>query len=103
MTPAEELRAAAARLNDTRNCDNHTVDSDSHELLDLLRVLLRAREPLARLLAEVADSVEQDDGIIQDATSEDALTIARAINAGAAPGPVLGGTIADRLLGGEPR
>lgn len=108
-TPADELRTAAARLRDDRNCNGYNVDSNSRELLDMIRVLLRAREPLAKLLDEVADSVEQDGGIIQDSTSDEALTLARAINASATPGPVLGGQIIDwahptsALLSGEQR
>lgn len=108
MTPADELRTAAARLNDTHNCDGYSVDSDSRELLDMIRVLLRTREPIAKLLTEVAESVEQDGGIIQNATDDGALTVARAVNATATPGPILGGQIIDwqdpasALLGGRP-
>lgn len=93
-TIAAELRTAAARLRDTRNCDGVYVDCDSRELLDMIRVLLRAREPLAQLL-EVHRQQVADRGMY-DVT---VLDIARAINAPAAPGHVLGGAMLDHLTG----
>jgi hypothetical protein len=114
MTPADELRTAVTRLRDTRNCDGYNVDCDSRELLDMIRVLLRTREPLANWLAKLADfcdSVEDVHGRQPPADNlsiVDGLAMARAINATAAPGPVLGGQITDRLnlaqmlLGGQP-
>ncbi|MFJ2477081.1 hypothetical protein ACIOWI_29600 [Streptomyces sp. NPDC087659] len=89
-----ELRTAAARLRDTRNCDGFNVDSDSRELLDMIRVLLRTRESLAQLLEFHAQ--QYADRGMYDVT---VLDIARAINAAAAPGYVLGGVILDRLTG----
>lgn len=112
-TPAAELRTAATRLRDTRNCDNHNIDSDSRELLDLIRVLLRTREPIAawlEALADFCDSVEDVHGQqppTDNLSITDALTVARAINAAARPGPLLGGQITDwqdparALLGGD--
>lgn len=55
MSPVDELRQAATTLRDTRNCSNYDVDCDSLELLQLIGRLLRAREPLAALLAEAED------------------------------------------------
>jgi hypothetical protein len=94
--PVTELRQAATRLRDDHNCTGYNVDCDSRELLDMIRVLLRAREPLAKLLDEVADSCEQDGGIVEDSTTDDAVTLARAINATPVPGHALGGPILDR-------
>lgn len=95
-SPVAELRQAATRLRDDRNCTGYNVDCNSRELLDMIRVLLRAREPLAKLLDEVADSCEQEGGIVEDSTTDEAVTLARAINAAPVPGHVLGGPILDR-------
>lgn len=117
MSPAvEELRAAAKRLRDTRNCDGHNVDSNSRELLDMIRVLLRAREPLAKWLEDAATIHLPDNecGYCDPRRNRldlpcPALAVARAVNAAAAPGPVLGGQIIDHadpvrsLLRGEPQ
>ncbi|MCQ9178571.1 hypothetical protein KMT30_05910 [Streptomyces sp. IBSBF 2953] len=53
-THTDELRAAAARLRDDRNVNGHRVDCDSRELLEMIRVLLAAREPLIRWLETAA-------------------------------------------------
>ncbi|PBC71542.1 hypothetical protein BX265_6152 [Streptomyces sp. TLI_235] len=58
--PVADLRAAATRLRNTLDPSDVTIT-------------------LAYLLGEVADSVEMDDGIIQDSTSDAALQVARAI------------------------
>jgi hypothetical protein len=115
-TPVEELRTAAKRLRDTRNCDGFNVDSNSRELLDMIRVLLRAREPLAKWLEDAATIHLPDNecGYCDPQHNRlglpcPALAVARAVNAAATPGPVLGGKIVDHaapvraLLGGEPR
>ena len=105
-TPTEELRAAAARLRDNRNCNGHRVDCNSRELLAMLRILLAAREPLVRWLEDAA--------ILHLPVSEcgycdgrrnplklpcPALTVARAINSSAEPGPGQDGHIEDRRSG----
>lgn len=101
-SPTEELRAAAARLRDDRNCDGFRVDCNSRELLDMIRVLLRAREPLAAWLEHEITRYDPGAGIqVTDHSHEIALAVARAINAAAEPGPVRGGTILDRLTGGS--
>jgi hypothetical protein len=99
MTPAEECRAAAARLRDDRNCDGHNVDSPSRELLAMIAALLRAREPLAQLLDGAAEEMEADADAINAAPCDNALTLARAVLADARPGHVQGAVITDRLLG----
>jgi hypothetical protein len=100
-TPIDELRAAAARLRDDRNCNNFRVDCNSRELLDMIRVLLRAREPLAAWLEhEITRYDPAADIQVADHSHEIALAVARAINAAAEPGPVRGGAILDRLTGG---
>ncbi|MEI5520705.1 hypothetical protein WB388_08830 [Streptomyces brasiliscabiei] len=99
-TPIEELRAAAARLRDNRNCDGHRVDCNSRELLEMIRVLLRAREPLAAWLEhEITRYDPAADIQVTDRSHEIALTVARAINGAAEPGPGGDGRIADRLSG----
>lgn len=106
-TPTDELRTAAARLRDDRNCDGFRVDCNSRELLDMIRVLLRAREPLAEFLeneASVAEDIRrQSPDLTEDqlaAVVHGAVSIARTVNAAAQPGPVRGGAILDRLTGG---
>src|SRR3546814_2021503 len=99
-TPIDELRTAAARLRDDRNCDGFRVDCNSRELLDMIRVLLRAREPLAELLETAIPYLDGHNGVAYPTHVVYALTVARAINAAAEPGPVRGGTIRDRLTGG---
>lgn len=99
-TPTEELRTAAARLRETRNCDGFNVDCDSRELLDMIRVLLRAREPLAELLETAVPYLDRHNGVAYPTHVVYALTVARAVNAAAEPGPVRGGVILDRLTGG---
>jgi len=103
-TPVEEIRAAAARLRDTRGCDNHRLDSDSRELLALVRVLLQAREPLVPWLDDAATVHARDSecGYCMPGRNPlglpcPALATARAINATPAPGPLRGGQITDRL------
>lgn len=105
MNPAvkaiEELRAAAARLRDEQNCDGFTVDCNSRELLDMIRVLLRAREPLAAWLEHEATRYDPEATVqVTDRSHEIAIAVARAINATAEPGPMRGGPILDRLSGG---
>lgn len=83
MTPAEELRTAAASLRDVRNCANYDLDCDSLELLALIAKLLKAREPLASLLDEAAKALDSHDADDLDhdlAGTESFLAIARAIN-----------------------
>lgn len=106
-TPIDELRTAAARLRDDRNCDGHRVDCNSRELLEMIRVLLRAREPLAEFLETEAGVAEDIQRQSPDLTADQvaafvhgALGTARAINAAAEPGPVRGGAILDHLTGG---
>ena len=108
-TRVEELRAAAKRLRDTRNCDGYTVDSDSRELLDMIRVLLRTREPMAKWLEDAATlhlPVNECGYCDKRRNSLDlpcpAIAVARAINAAAIPGPVLGGKIVDRVGSDSP-
>lgn len=106
MTPVEELRAAAARLRDDRNCNNHRVDCNSRELLEMIRVLLRAREPLAKWLDDAATIHLPDNecGYCEPGRNPlripcPALAAARAINAVTEPGPGRDGHVADRLSG----
>lgn len=89
-----ELRDAAVRLRDTRNCDGYNVDSSSRELLDMIRVLLRAREPLAQMLESQAEITG-----VRGMYDVHAVDIARAVNAAAEAGRMLGGSILDRLTG----
>jgi hypothetical protein len=105
-TPIEQLRAAAARLRDNRNCDGFLVDCNSRELLDMIRVLLRAREPLAEFLeteADVAQDIRRQSPDLTDdqvaAYVQGPLDIARAVNAASEPGPEQDGHIEDRLSG----
>src|SRR3546814_3483904 len=76
------------------------LDCNSRELLDMIRVLLRAREPLAELLETAIPYLDGHNGVAYPTHVVYALTVARAINAAAEPGPVRGGTIRDRLTGG---
>lgn len=99
MTPTEELRAAAARLRDNRNCDGFRVDCNSRELLEMIRVLLRAREPLAELLETAVSYLDGHDGIAHPTHLARAVTVARAINSVAEPGPEQDGHIEDSLSG----
>lgn len=112
MTPAEELRSAAARLRDDRNCDNQDLHSESSELLAMVAVLLRAREPLAAWLERAAKHYE---GAVTAATQvwgdvehpravefidtgiglSGAFPVAAAVNGPQRPGPVQGGPIVD--------
>ncbi|MEU3899776.1 hypothetical protein [Streptomyces sp. NPDC045251] len=70
----QELRTAAARLRDDRGTRGR-VDSDSRELLETLRILLKVREPLACWLEEQADFVARS-GMYEVL----AFDIARAVN-----------------------
>ncbi|MHC3474656.1 hypothetical protein ACYF6T_39005 [Streptomyces sp. 7R007] len=100
MTPIEELRAAAARLRDDRNCDGFRVDCNSRELLEMIRVLLRAREPLAAWLEHETTRYDPAATIqVTDRSHEIALAVARAINAAVDPGPGRDGHIEDRHSG----
>ncbi|WP_155054547.1 hypothetical protein [Streptomyces blattellae] len=105
-TPIEELRVAAARLRDSRNCEGFQVACPSRELLEMIRVLLRAREPLAEFLdveADVAAEMKRQTPAMTDeqlaASVHGALTIARAINGATEPGPGQDGHIEDQRSG----
>ncbi|MGW1001758.1 hypothetical protein [Streptomyces sp. NPDC002520] len=87
-----ELRTAAARLRDDRNLNGHRVDSGSRELLEMIRILLRLREPLARWLEEQAQYVAARG--MYDVLAVD---VARVVNAVTEPGRGQDGHIADRL------
>lgn len=89
-----ELRTAGARLRDDRNCDGFRVDCDSRELLEMIRILLRAREPLARWLEEHAQYVVNSG--MYDVLAVD---VARAINGTGEPGRGEDGHIEDRRSG----
>ncbi|MFE6362936.1 hypothetical protein ACFVP3_23420 [Streptomyces sp. NPDC057806] len=88
-----ELRTAAARLRGDRNLKGG-VDCASRELLEMIRILLRAREPLAGWFDEQARYVASSG--MYDVL---ALDVARAINDADEPGPGEDGHIADRLNG----
>ncbi|MFJ8348940.1 hypothetical protein ACIQ9J_21780 [Streptomyces sp. NPDC094153] len=90
----QELRTAAARLRDDRNLDGYRVDSGSRELLEMIRILLRLREPIARWLEEQAQYVAARG--MYDVL---ALDVARAINNAGEPGRGQDGHIEDRLSG----
>lgn len=105
-TPTEELRAAAARLRDNRNCEGYRVDCDSRELLEMLRVLLAAREPLIRWLEDsaVLHLPDSECGYCDGPRNPlrlpcPALAVARAINATGEPGRGQDGHIEDRHSG----
>lgn len=88
-----ELRTAAARLRD--DCGtNGRVDSNSRELLEILRILLRLREPIAQWLGEQAQYVAASG--MYDVLAVD---VARVINGTGEPGPGQDGHIEDRLSG----
>lgn len=112
MSAVDEIRQAVARLRDTEGVDGHLLDSDSRELLDMVRVLLRAREPLADLLDAAAVDMEMCDRINSRDPHNDgktrvmhhpmasaALAVARAVNGQAQPGYARGGLIADHVTG----
>ncbi|SMF86688.1 hypothetical protein [Streptomyces sp. Amel2xC10] len=106
MTPTEELRAAAARLRDDRNTTTGSVDSDSRELLEMIRLLLGVREPLIRLLEDEATLHLPDNecGWCNDARNPlklpcPALAVARTINSTVEPGRGAAGYIEDRRSG----
>lgn len=105
-TPVEELRAAAARLRDNRNCEGFSVDCGSRELLEMIRILLAAREPFIRWLEDAATLHLPDSecGYCDGRRNLlrlpcPALAVARAINATGEPGPGQSGHIEDRLSG----
>lgn len=105
-TPTEELRAAAARLRDNKNCDGFGVNCASRELLAMIRVLLRAREPLIGWLEDAA-TVHLPDSECGYCNGQrnplklpcPSLAVSRAINGAAEPGPGGDGRIEDRLSG----
>lgn len=98
--PEAELRAAVDRLRDDRNCSGYSVDCDSSELLDMIRVLLRARAPLADWLEHEITRYDPAAGIQEsDGSHRVALAAARAVNAEARPGYALGGLIVDHAKG----
>jgi hypothetical protein len=88
-----ELRTAAAQLRDDRNVKGG-VDCASRELLEMIRILLRAREPLARWLDEQARYVASSG--MYDVLAVD---VARAVNGSDEPGPGEDGHMADRRSG----
>lgn len=91
-----ELRTAVARLRDDKNCSGFGVDSNSRELLDMIRVLLRARAPLADWLEHEISRYDLAAGIQEtDGSHRVALEVARAVNGPAQPGHALGGLIID--------
>ncbi|WP_416976674.1 hypothetical protein [Streptomyces sp. T028] len=105
-TPTEELRAAAGRLRDNRNCEGYLVDCDSRELLEMVRILLGAREPLIRWLEDAATIHLPDSecGYCDGQRNPlklpcPALVVARAINTASNPGPGQDGHIEDKLSG----
>jgi hypothetical protein len=65
QTPAQELRAAAEKA----RAGTYLLGPGLHVAV-------------AALLTEVADSVEQDGGVIEDSTSYAALAVARALLGG---------------------
>lgn len=102
----EELRTAAVRLREDRNCNGHRVDCNSRELLEMIRVLLRAREPLAVWLEDAATIHLPDNecGYCDPQRNPTrvpcpALAVARAINTATEPGPGRDGHVEDRLGG----
>lgn len=54
-TPLEDLRAAVTILRDTAGCTTGLINSDNQELLALVAVLLRLREPAAAWLEAEAE------------------------------------------------
>ena len=89
-----ELRTAAARLRDDRNIDGHRVDCDSRELLEMIRLLLRVREPLARWLDQQRRYVAT-----RGAYDVLAVDVARAVNNLVEPERGQDGHIEDRHTG----
>lgn len=88
-----ELRTAAERLRASQDVKGR-IESDRRELLELLRVLLRLREPLALLLdcqARYAATSGMYDVL--------AVDVARAVNDTAEPGRGVDGHIEDRSSG----
>lgn len=92
MTATEELRSAAARL----RCEHSFPVQPPHGSLanpgnctdcgarwaDRAPISERLRASLVAVLDEVADSVAQEGGIVQDSTTDAVLTLALAINGG---------------------
>lgn len=104
-TATEELRAAAARLRDDRNLIGG-VDCDSRELLEMIRTLLAARDPLVLWLEDAATIHLPDSECgYCDGTHNPLklpcppLAVARAINGASDPGPGREGHITDRRSG----
>ncbi|MGW0582404.1 hypothetical protein ACWD25_42225 [Streptomyces sp. NPDC002920] len=105
-TPTEELRAAAARLRDDRNITGYLVDCNSRELLEMIRTLLAAREPLIRWLEDAATVhlPVSECGYCDGQRNRldlpcPPLAVARAINGATEPGAGRDGHIDDRLSG----
>ncbi|HET6636800.1 MAG TPA: hypothetical protein VFH77_17415 [Streptomyces sp.] len=106
-TPTEELRTAATRLRNDHNTSGYTLHCDSSELLDMIRVLLRARGPLIGWL-EDATTLHLPDSECGYCTPDrnplrlpcPPLAVARAVNGPARPGHAQGGPIPDHLTGG---
>ncbi|GII63578.1 hypothetical protein Skr01_36630 [Sphaerisporangium krabiense] len=82
MTPAEELRAAAAKLRGTEHHGSIEGDTTNPALVQLIGNLLRAREPLATLLDDAAARLDlfADLGDKALPTAEFELAVARVIN-----------------------
>jgi hypothetical protein len=89
-----QLRTAVDLLSDGRNLNGHRVDCDSRELLEMIRLLLRVREPLARWLDQHRRYVAT-----RGAYDVLALDIARAINGTGEPERGQDGHIEDRHTG----
>ena len=100
QTPADELRAAATKLRDDRNCDGYTVDCNSRELLGMIRILLNSRLALADWLESLNGIDLTEHGAMSEEITH-ALAVARAINGQTKPSRAGAGRIVDHLLGGQ--
>lgn len=98
-TPADELRAAAAKLRDDRNCDGYTVDCNSLELLRMIRILLNSRLAIAGWL-ESFDGIDLTEHGAMSEEITHALAVSRAMNGQTKPARAGAGRIVDHLLGG---
>ncbi|WP_329141015.1 hypothetical protein [Streptomyces sp. NBC_00670] len=98
VSPLEELRAAVAVLRDTTGAARGRLDSNNQELLALVAVLLRIREPVATWLeAEIARLETPTAPGWHEVVGRRALAVARAVlttkpqerPGPAEPGPVI--------------
>ncbi|MGW6292452.1 hypothetical protein [Streptomyces sp. NPDC055058] len=89
----KELRTAATRLRDEGSAKGH-VNSNSRELLETIRILLRLRGPIARWLEEQAEYVARSG--MYDVLAVD---VARLINSVGEPARGDDGHIEDRHSG----